>query len=123
METEYIDIYQEIRKILPFVILMEKIEFVIKLQRDTLTVLYSIFEDTVTVYKENQGAVSLAISLQMQPCTKHITIMYHHFQSFIVNSDVDIKHVDTMEQIADIFVKLLDSEFLYIYDTSLIVGR
>ena len=41
---------------------------------------------------------------------KHIVIKYHHFQSFVANGDVEIKHVDTKEYIADIFMKPLDSE-------------
>ena len=35
---------------------------------------------------------------------KHIAIKNHHFQSFIVNGDVDIKNVDNKEQIANIFL-------------------
>ena len=50
------------------------------------------------------------VSLQMLPCKKHIMINYHHLQIFVVNGDVEIKHVDTKEHIADIFTKLLDSE-------------
>ena len=114
MEAEYISIYQAIRDVLPFVSLMKKIESVLKLQGDTLTVLCSIFENPVTVYEENQGAVALTVSLQMLPCKKHIMINYHHLQIFVVNSDVEIKHVDTKEHIADIFTKPLDSEF-FIY--------
>ena len=62
------------------------------------------------VYEDNQGAIVLAISPQMQSCKKHIAIKYHHFQSFVANGDVNIKNVDTKEKITDIFMKLLDSE-------------
>ena len=41
---------------------------------------------------------------------KHISIKYHHFQVFVANGHVKIKHFDTKEQIADIFTKPLDSE-------------
>ena len=41
---------------------------------------------------------------------KHIAINYHHLQIFVVIVDVDIKHVDTKEYIADIFTKSLDYE-------------
>ena len=104
------------REVLPFVSLMKEIEFVLKLQRDTLTVLCSLFENPFTVYKDNQGAIVLAVSPQMQPHTKHITIKYHNFWSFLVNVDVEIKHVDTKEQIATIFIKLLYYElFIYLH--------
>ena len=47
---------------------------------------------------------------------KYIAIKYHHFWSFVVNGDVDILHIDTKEQITDIFAKALDSElFVYLH--------
>ena len=101
------------RDVLPFVSLMKEIDFVLKLRGDTPTVLCSLFEKPVmprTVYEDNQGVIVLEVYLQMQPCTKHIAIKYHHFRSFVVNGDVKIKHVDTKGQIADIFTKPLDSE-------------
>ena len=92
---------------------MKEIEFVLKLQGENLTLLCSIFEKpvtTVTVYEENQGVIALAVSPQMRPRTKHIYIKYHHFLSLFANGDIKIKHVDTKEQITDIFMKPLDSE-------------
>ena len=47
---------------------------------------------------------------QLRPRTNHIDIKYHHLRSFVANCDVKIKHVDTKEQIADIFTKPLDYE-------------
>ena len=76
-------------------------------------VLCIIFEKPitpVTVYEKNQGEILLAVSMQIQPRTKHIEIKYHHFRSFVTNGDVKIKHIDTKEKIADIFMKPLDSE-------------
>ena len=76
-------------------------------------VLCIIFEKPitpVTVYEKNQGEILLAVSMQIQPRTKHIEIKYHHFRSFVTNGNVKIKHVNMKEQIADIFTMLLDSE-------------
>ena len=111
-EAEYIDLFKVIRYVLPFVSLMKEIGFVLKLQGNAPTVLCSLFKknyNAVTVYKNNQGAIALMVSLQMLPCTKHITIKYHHFQSFVANGDKK-KHVDTKEQIVDIFTQPLDYE-------------
>ena len=47
----------------------------------------------------------------MLPCTKHIAIKYHHFQRFVTNADVKINHINTKEQITDIFRKPLYYEF------------
>ena len=74
----------------------------------------SLFEKSVTVYEDNQGVITLAVSPQLRPRTKHIAIKYHHFQSFDTNGDVEIEHVHTKEQVADIFTKQLYSE-LFVY--------
>ena len=94
-EVEYISLYQAMREVIPFVSIMKKIEFVLKLQGYNWTVLCSLFENPVAVYKDNEGEISAVVSQQMLPRTKHITIKYHHFRSFVANGDVDIKHVDT----------------------------
>ena len=75
-------------------------------------VLCSLFENPITVNKDNEGEIALAASLQMRSHTKHITIKYNHVQSIVANVNVDIKYVDTKEQIADIFMKALDSELI-----------
>ena len=62
------------------------------------------------VSEDNQGAITIAVSPQRRPHTKHITIKYHNFWSFVANGDVKIKHINTKEQIVDIFTKLLDSK-------------
>ena len=105
-EAEYISLSQAMRDVLPFVSIMKEIEFVLKLQGDTPAVLCSIFENKVTVYEDNQGAIEFTVSMKIRrPHTNHITIKYHQFQSFVANGEVEIKHVDTKEQIADIFYK------------------
>ena len=44
--------------------------------------------------------------------TKHIAIKYHHLRSSVTTGNADIQHIDTKEQIADIFMKALDSELI-----------
>ena len=53
------------RDVLPFISLMKEIEFVLELQGDTLKVLCSLFENTVTVHKYNKGAIILVFAPQM----------------------------------------------------------
>ena len=106
------------RDVLNFASLMTEIELVIKLHGDAPAVLCSPLEKPVipvAVYKDNQRAIALMVSLQIRPRTNHITINYHHFQNFVANGDVKIKHVNTKEQIVDIFMNILDYElFEYI---------
>ena len=52
---------------LPFVSLTKESEFILKLQGDTLTVLCSLFENPVIVYKYYQGVIALAVSPQIRP--------------------------------------------------------
>ena len=58
-----------------------------------------------TMFEDNIGALELAKAPKMCPRTKHITIKYHHFRSKVASSKVDIQHVDTKNQIANIFTK------------------
>ena len=50
IEVEYIALLKAMRYILPLVGLMKKINFILKLQGDTLKVLCSLFENQVTVH-------------------------------------------------------------------------
>ena len=64
-EAEYISLYQAMMDVLPFVSIMKEIEFVLKLQGYIPAVLCSLFEKlvtNVTVYKDNQGFIALAVS-------------------------------------------------------------
>ena len=97
------------RYVLPFVSLIQNIEFALNIQGNTPTVLCSILKK-VTIHKYNKGAIALAFDPHMRPSTNHIVIKYHHFRSFVANCDVEIQHIYTKEQIADIFTKLIDSE-------------
>ena len=104
---------QAISDVLPLVFIIKKIEFILKLQGDTLKVLCRILEMKVTVHKDNQGVIILAVALQIKPHMKHIPIKYHHFRGFDANGYVDIQHIDTKEEMS-----LSD-----IYTTRLMVGR
>jgi hypothetical protein len=59
------------------------------------------------VFEDNIGALELAKTPKLRPRTKHIAIKYHHFRDFVKRNNVDIQHVSTVEQVADIFTKPL----------------
>ena len=92
------------RDVLLFASLIKEIDFILKLQGDTLIVPHSLFKNAVKIHEDSQGAIALTVAPQMWPRTKHITIKYHHIQSFVANGDIEIKHVDTKEQITDILL-------------------
>ena len=95
---------------------MKYIELVLKLQWDYHKVLCIIFKKIVTVHEDIQWAISLAVNPQIRPRNKHIVIKYHHFRIFFAKGDIEIKNVDTKEQISDIFMNPLDPElFVYLH--------
>ena len=66
MKMENIALSQATREILPFVSLMKEIDFILKLQGDTPTLMCSLFENPVTpvmVYKDNQVSIALTVYL------------------------------------------------------------
>ena len=72
------------------------------------TIYCSIFED-------NMGCINLVKTPRMRPRTKHIALKYHHFREQVKKKLVTVHHIDTKEQVADIFTKALpDSQFLYL---------
>ena len=60
------------------------------------------------VFEENRNCIFVAESNKLSPRTKHIAIKYHNFQSFVQNKIIQICCIDTQEQTAKIFTKLLD---------------
>ena len=72
--------------------------------------MFIIFENTVTVHKKIQGAITLAVALKIRPRTKHTWIKYRKFWSLVGKGDIEINNVSTKEQIIDNFMKQLDTE-------------
>ena len=59
------------------------------------------------VFEDNTGALALATVPKMRPRTNHINLVYHHFREAVREGKIDIQHVITTEQIADMFTKPL----------------
>jgi hypothetical protein len=57
----------------------------------------------------------MAKTQKFSPCTRHISLKYHHFRRFVEKGIVEIHSIDTVEQIADIFTKpLVTQSFEYL---------
>ena len=68
-----------------------------------------------TVWEDNNSCIRVAESPKFTPRTKHIVLKYHHFRHFVLNGTVNIKPIDTTEQLADIFTKPLpERQFVYL---------
>ena len=58
-----------------------------------------------TVFEDNKGCITLASAPKMTPSSKHIGIKYHFFHEHVTNGTVQIKHIESENQLADIFTK------------------
>jgi hypothetical protein len=97
-ESEYIALSQAMREVVPLLDIFGQINKAFKCQDHKPTVKCTVFED-------NNGALELATAPKMRPRTKHIAIKYHHFRSSMDSGAVQIKRVDTKNQIADLLTK------------------
>ena len=100
-EAEYIALSHAMWETLPFLNLMQEIGVVFKFFNPKPKFHCKVFEDNVSCIK-------VAESMKFTPSTKHIAIKYHHFRKFVSDGTVTIHHIDTKQQIADIFTKPLD---------------
>jgi hypothetical protein len=72
-EAEYIALSQLMRGLIPMWQLLQEAGTALKLTFAKPAILHS------TVFEDNNGALSLALSPKMTPRTKHIAVKYHHF--------------------------------------------
>ncbi len=61
--------------------------------------------ETVTIYEDNVGAINIAENNMASKRTKHIDVRYHHLRELIENEDIEVKHIRSEEQIADMMTK------------------
>ena len=106
-EAEYVALSNSLRDTFPVMNLLKEFkEREFKIIGDgQAKILCKVFED-------NSGAVELANVPKMRPRTKHINLVYHHFRSRVKthsnpSGDVTVEHIDTLDQLADIFTKPL----------------
>ena len=61
-----------------------------------------------TVHEDNTGCLELVnCPDQYHPCTKHISIKWHHFHDAVKNGSVVVEKIDTSMQLADPLTKPL----------------
>ena len=106
-EAEYITLFQSLRDTITMMQLM------MGMKVNGLPTLSSTLEVNCKAFEDNSGALELAHTLKMQPCTKHINQVYHHLRDFVPNGKIHIFAIESVNQIAGIFTKFLPhNEFL-----------
>ena len=59
------------------------------------------------IYEDNQGAIDLSYNPVHHKRTKHINVRFHSIREKIAEGSIEVKHISTDHQIADIFTKAL----------------
>jgi hypothetical protein len=60
---------------------------------------------TPNLWCDNIGAIALASNPVFHAWTKHIEIDYHFIREKVINCDIQVKHISTKDQIANVFTK------------------
>ena len=71
---------------------------------------YGIHLKNVPLYCDNESGIKIANNPVQHPKTKHIEIRHHFIRDHVMKEDIDIIHINTKEQLADIFTKPLDEK-------------
>ena len=110
MEAEYVSLSMCMRELIPLRRLVKELQGVLGFKS-------SISSTACTVFEDNQGAIALANVPKMTPRSKHIAIPYHFFREHIRKKEVEVKHISTDEQLADLLTKgLVEVKFQNLRD-------
>ena len=69
---------------------------------------YGIKIDKMPLLCDNDSAVKIANNPVQHSRTKHIDIRHHFLRDHVSKGDIEISHIRTEDQLADIFTKPLD---------------
>jgi hypothetical protein len=74
---------------------------------------YDIKLQHIPIKCDNTSAINLTKNLVLHSRTKHIEIRHHFLRDHVEKGDVVFEHVDTKNQLADIFTKPLASDAFF----------
>ena len=69
---------------------------------------YDVQQDVLTLYCDNLSAINISKNPIQHSKTKHIDIRDHFIRDLVEDKEVTLEHVNTKEQLANIFTKALD---------------
>ena len=104
MEDKYVSLSTAMRDLLPMIPLLKEVCWGIGLEETVIANFKS------TICEDNNGCLTLAKMeaprmMPLQPHSKHYAVKYHWFWEHLKSEGIEIKKVDTKEQLADIFMK------------------
>ena len=69
---------------------------------------FGVTMHNVPIFCDNTSAINITKNLVHHSRTKHIEIRHHFIGDHALKGDIYIEHVDTLNQLADIFTKPLN---------------
>jgi hypothetical protein len=100
-EAEYIALSSSLREVIYVINLLNELQGRgFRMNNATPVVKCKVFED-------NRSCLEIATNHRTRPRTKHLSVRLHHFRSHVMAKTINIEHVSTKEQVADIFTKPL----------------
>ena len=76
-------------------------------------------KDLTPLFCDNMSSIYLARNPVFHASTKHIEVHYHFIRERVLAGDVDLQHISTNLQTADIFTKALGADNLWQFMTDL----
>ncbi|CAL9028013.1 unnamed protein product [Prunus brigantina] len=71
--------------------------------------LHQMVDYSVPLYCDNQSAVRLAENPVFHARTKHVEIHYHFIREKVLQEEIEMRHINTDDQVADLFTKGLST--------------
>ena len=62
------------------------------------------------VLEDNSGAVEMAMHHKYRPRTNHLNMKLHHFRDYVNRGEVQVHHISTERQPADLLTKGLNEK-------------
>jgi hypothetical protein len=110
-EAEYIALSSALREVIALMNLLQE------LQERNFPVHSSTPLIQCRVFEDNRSCIEIATNHKTRARTKHLSVRLHHFRSYVVDKRIIIQHVNTKEQMADMFTKPLPKPaFEYLRD-------
>ncbi|XP_050875001.1 secreted RxLR effector protein 161-like [Lathyrus oleraceus] len=74
---------------------------------------YGVNLGSISIKCDNTSAINISKNPIMHSRTKHIGIRHHLLKDHVLKGDIEISFIDTQNQLADIFTKLLARDAFY----------